>query len=197
MQNVNLLDPALVPAEPALRAGPVLVALLAGALGVTGHWFAERLLTSRSLAAAGVVAPAEAAAISTGASDGGQLVRMSQRLATREALLVALKAETAQPNRPADTLRHVVATLPATMWLTEVELAGERDLRIAGGSLDPLALAEYARRLAEAAPLRGLTLQTLRLEPDEQPQASEGAPAPSPTRLFTLASRADLGGQAP
>jgi hypothetical protein len=139
-----------------------------------------------------VAAPADPAAAEA-APGSAELARLRGRLATREALLAALKAETAQPTDPAGTLLRVVAALPETMWLTELELAGANDVRIAGGTLDPLALAEFARRLAETAALRGLGLETLRLEPDAAAASGEGAGLPRPAQLFTLASKADLG----
>lgn len=189
MQNINLLDRRLLPAEPLVRAAPAIALLGACALVVLGHGLFEQQRLQRALAAVAEQTPAEAAVAPTGADPGSDVAQLRARLAIREALLAALKSETAQPADPARTVRHVVAALPETMWLTEVELHGARDMRIAGGTLDPMALAEFARRLAASEALRGLGLQTLRLEPEAHMAASGEGPAAPATHLFTLASQ--------
>ncbi|MBI5719461.1 MAG: PilN domain-containing protein [Burkholderiales bacterium] len=191
MQNVNLLDPRLQPAEPLVRSGTALAALAAAAALVLLHGLVEQQLTRRALAATAAAASGgEATEAATEGAAPTALSRLRAQVDEREAWLAAVRADGAVPAQPAATLQRIVAALPETMWLTEVELHGSAGLRIRGGTLDPLALAEFARRLALAEPLRGLGLQTLRLEPDDAPAAAEDAPAPAPTHRFVLASHA-------
>ena len=195
MQNVNLLDRRLIPAEPLVRSATALAAFGVVLLGVLAHAGVERWISRSTLhaAQAPVAEPAAAAPAEVPASTAA----LRARLAEREALLHALRRETQMPVAPEQTLRAVVAALPETMWLSEVELSGARDLRISGGTLDPQALTEFARRLAAASALRGLGLQTVRLEPQTVVATQPDAPTPAPTHSFVLASKASAAGAAP
>lgn len=207
MQNVNLLDRRFLPQEPLFKSAAAMAVLAAAALAVVGHGLFEQERTRGALAAlaqsSAAAAPAAQGAstgIGTGeaaattAAQAGELSRLRAQLAAREALLAALKSEPAMPAAPSQTLRQITFALPATMWLTEIELHGARELRIAGGTLDPLALAEFARRLAQAETLRGVGLQTVRLEPETAEPGADSASTAAPTHTFVLASQAEAAG---
>lgn len=198
MQNVNLLDARLLPHEPVLRSAVALAAFALGAAAVLGHGIGERWLTQRALAAATAASSSSAPGAETGASPGSEAgaaapapadQALQVQLARAEAQLAALRADSSLPAAPARTLRHVLQALPDSMWLTEIELAGARGLRIAGGTLQPQALSTFAQRLGESTTLRGLGLQTVRLEPYPMPAgtAADGPP-PAPMLRFVLAS---------
>jgi Tfp pilus assembly protein PilN len=191
MQNINLLDPRLVPAAPSVSQPVALLgaaALVCAAIGVGVHGHVEQRLLAQALAAqdhaqaqaqivlanasatgpggATTAANSGGASGATGAAANPSAVQDSlrQTVAQREALLAALQRESPGPSHPAQTLNSVVQALPANVWLNELELQGEQRLRITGGTLDPQALAQYAHQLSRAPSLRGTALKTVRLE---------------------------------
>lgn len=186
MQNVNLIDRALIPREPLVPLRVVLVGLACMALAVGVHALLEQHWATRALAL-DVPAAEDTSAAGEGVADAASM----RLVATRGALLAALERESGLAN-PAETFRAIVGALPATMWLTEVELSGARGLRIAGGSLDAQAVGEFARRLA--GPLPGTAVATLRLEaqttaPTDESAPAAAAPAPAPVvHHFVLAT---------
>jgi Tfp pilus assembly protein PilN len=109
------------------------------------------------------------------------LADLRERVAQREALRDLLAADQL-PQEPAALLRSVIDALPQTLWLTEVEVARERALRIAGGALDAAALNNFATALAQVPALRGVPVHTVRLEP-----AAKDSDAPGGWR-FVLSS---------
>jgi Tfp pilus assembly protein PilN len=189
MQNVNLLDLRLVPAAPSVSPPMALlgVAVLAGAaLAVLVHGSTEQRLLNQALAALDASqAQTQTAATPDGAATGPDAAAhgsasnpahaaqdaLRQSVAQREALLAALQRESPGPSHPAQTLNSVLQALPANVWLNELELHGASSLRIAGGTLDPHALAQYAHQLARAPALRGTSLKTVRLEAVAEPGA--------------------------
>jgi hypothetical protein len=183
MQQINLVDASLLP-PLRLASGQRLAALcLAGAALVCGHWAIERAALARALAATGAEEPTDAA---PAADAGDGLNELRERVAQRQALRDLLASDHL-PNNPAALLRAVFDAMPPTLWLTEVDVARERTLRISGGALDVNALDRFAERLATIAALRGVPIHTLRLEPAEKP-ADAAEPAPR-SWTFTLASR--------
>lgn len=215
MRNVNLLDARLLPREPVLRADIALAAFAALTLAVLGHGALEGHLAQKALAmaaaaqagadaasapgtapGAGPATGAPAAAGSTAAGAAPGLPDLRSQLAQSEALLAALRGEKDMLQAPAATLRQVLAALPENMWLSEIDLAGARELRIAGGTLQPQALADFARRLGELRALQGLALHNLRLEALAAPAAAEGRPAPPAMHSFVLSSAAGTLGAA-
>jgi hypothetical protein len=210
MQNVNLLGARHQPTKVKLGSGAAVAALAVAAGAVLVHGLVERQLTQRAVVS---LSPSNSALESTSAASASEgdvaqvtptqqppaeLITLRQQLAQSEALAAALRGEPAMPQAPATTLAQIVAALPQTMWLTEIDLSGARDLHIAGGTLEPQALTAFAQRLAESHTLRGVGLQTLRLEPLSTSSAGaedgeSGMPAPSPIKghAFVLASTAN------
>jgi Tfp pilus assembly protein PilN len=213
MQNVNLLDPRLVPAAPSASQPMALLgvaALACAAIGVGVHGHVEQRLLAQALAAQD---PAQAqsaqangsdtspgvAAAATGAVASAAAAQESlrQTVAQREALLAALQRESPGPSHPAQTLNSVVQALPANVWLNELELQGAHHLRIVGGTLDPHALAQYAHQLSRAPSLRGTALKTVRLQALPEPHTGGSLPWAPPSNRgqhqFELASAAPAG----
>jgi hypothetical protein len=193
MQQINLVDPRLLPPQRRL-SGATLVALVAAAtLAVATHYQAERLWTAQLASA---VAPADATAATPGptaatpdaAADATTV--LVRQIAQREALRDLMLNQAEPPPDSAALIQDLVAALPETLWLTEIDIAGARALRISGGTLEPAALVTFADRLARIPALRSLPIETVRLEPlpDEQGDAS---PTPArPAHRFVLASAA-------
>ena len=194
MQNVNLIDRALIPTQPLVPTRWVVVALVLAALAVGVHALAEKHWTTLLLA---LETPASEATAQD--SDAAPDAALAQRVAQRAALLAVLEREIRPPADPAGTLLAIVAALPGSMWLTEVELSGARGLRITGGALEVQALGEIARRLER--PLAGVGLATLRLEAQaasgtgSAAEGDAGAGAPAAHR-FALATPAEGEGTA-
>ncbi len=188
-QNINLIDSALLPARRRLSP-PLLLGLLglAAAL-VLGHWSFEQMRLARALAQASDGAPTEAAAPESPPTDGAA----QERLAQREALRNLLRGQVAATDGNAPLIAAVLGALPASVWLTELELelGSQRKLRISGGTLDSAGFGQLSAALNNTAALRGLPLNVVRLEP--QP-AAPAAPAngdgtagtPPAAHLFVL-----------
>jgi hypothetical protein len=183
MQQINLLDASLLPPLRLVSGGRLATLCLAGAALVCGHWAIERASLARALAATGTEATTEPEPV---ANTGDGLNELRERVAQREALRDLLASDHL-PNNPAALLRAVFDAMPPTLWLTEVDVARERTLRISGGALEVSALDPFAERLAAIAALRGVPIHTLRLQPAEA-QADAAEPAPR-SWTFTLASR--------
>lgn len=189
MQQFNLVDPKLVP-PPLLLSGVRLAVLSALALtAVVAHVSHEggRLAQTMAQAGAAPVGLAEESAPSGGeGSESAMQTNIRQRRALRD--LIA-KADD-RPTNGAAMLRQVVAALPETAWLTEVDLRGRQGLKISGGTLDPRALRTLAERLSQIDALHGVAVETVRLVPSEP--ESGAAEAAAPSHAFVLASAAYL-----
>lgn len=179
MQHINLVEARLLPPLRLLSGLRLATLIAAGALLVFGHWGFERVALSRALAMDSTAEQADTNHRSVAAKDG--LADLRERVAQREALRDLLAADHL-PQQPAALLRSVIDALPQTLWLTEVEVARERALRIAGGALDAAALNSFAAALAQVPSLRGMPVHTVRLEP-----AGKDGDAPAGWR-FVLAS---------
>lgn len=193
MQQFNLIDPRLLP-PPLILSGVRLAAVaLLVVVALAVHTGQERQRLSRTLAQASAPAAGAGDAPAEGgegaapeAGEAALQATIRQRRALRD--LIA-KAD----DRPADgasMMRSVIAALPPTVWLTEIDLRGRQGLRIAGGTLDPVSLRSLAERLSQIDALRGVAVETLRIEPSEEEAAGDsGLP---PTHSFVLASAAYL-----
>lgn len=184
MQNVNLLD-ARWASVNTKRAPPLAVlgagALACAAVAVACHGVLEQRRLTQALAEqhraqasaqSQTEMQSQTPSVAPGAPGAAAPTEPEftrQSLAQREALLAALQRETPGPSHPAQTLISVVQALPATVWLNGLELRGEHQLRITGGTLEPQALAAYAHQLARAPSLRGIALKTVRLEAVAEP----------------------------
>ncbi len=169
MQQLNLLDPSLLPPLRLLSGARCLVLAAVAVAAVGSHWGFEQSRLTQALRAAGVPVAAQAdaaAATAAGASaaNDGSLA-LQAKLSRSEALRALLDHGDSLPPDSAALLRSVIAALPDSAWLTEVDISGARGLRIAGGMVEPGALAAYAQRLAAVAPLRGVPIETLRVDP--------------------------------
>ncbi len=174
MQNINLLDPRLLPAASGANTpmtALVVSALACAVVGVAVHGLVEQRLLKQALADQDTLqaqneakAAAQTQAAGTAPAAGAELDKLRRSLAQRQALLAALQREAPGPLQPAQTLNSVLQALPDNVWLNELELRGEQQLRITGGTLETLALARYAHQLSRAPSLRGTALKTVRLE---------------------------------
>ena len=187
-QQLNLIDPRLLPV-PARPSVATLLALLAAAgVAVLGHGGWERAHYDEALAPPGAL---KAEALEVSGPDPA-LHTLQRQVERDELLRDGLARASDLPIDSVGQLRQLSAALPNTLWLTDVELTGRNGLRIAGGALDVTALATYAARLSNIASLKGRQLQALTVEP-QQPEAlgdADGAAAERlpPHHLFVLAS---------
>lgn len=194
--QLNLIDPSLSPvaARPPLPVllGAVLVAVLACAAHVA--YERQQLAVALARPNADLVA-GEAGEV---APDPVYDTRL-RKIERDEALRDGLARATDLPSGSSHMLGQVVAVLPGSLWLTEIELSGKQGVRIAGGALDSAELAQFAARLSEVSALRGLALGSMQIEAqvldDETPGGDAvQAPKPAPLRYsrFVLATGDNL-----
>jgi hypothetical protein len=197
-QQINLLEPSLLPKRE-WCTGRVIVAV-AGVLAVAvgAHYMHESAGIKRALAA-GSPAPSDAAASAENSDPIEAQLRDGQsRLARGEMLMKAVAGLTDLPRDNARRLQALIAAMPDTVWLQEVEFSGERAVRIVGGATQSAALAGFSQSLGatkefEALPLHVYALAPRDTEPPAQPQPGddakeERAPAPAPQYRFVLSS---------
>lgn len=185
MQHLNLIEARLLPPLRVVSGARLAGMVLAGAAIVLAHWGIERVALARALATATATEAADGSASAEPGSDD-TLAPLRERVAQRQALRDLLAAD-ALPREPASLLQAVIDALPPTLWLTEIELARERALRIAGGALDAAAFDEFAARLNRVPPLRGAPVRTVRLEPGEREANDEaGAALPAHWRFVLV-----------
>jgi hypothetical protein len=186
-QQLNLLDPGLLPPKRRLTAGPF-VLLLALAYGAVA---AHALAVRGELALALQLDTPAPEAVEAAPADAG-LQALQQRVDGNERLLAALGGERPAPAAPGELLAAVVQALPQAVWLAELEWHAAGGLRVHGGTLDPQALTAFSHRLAAVPALAGLPIATVRLEPrvvdDDGATAADGAARPPvvPAHWYTL-----------
>ena len=167
--QINLVDASLLP-RPALINGRAAAAIVGVALvGVAVHGGIE----SAQLRLALVTSPAQATAVADAASaPAGGLASKTQLLQRKLALRDALAQAQRLPDDSARLLQQVMAALPDTLWLTEIDLRGSQSIRIAGGALDASALAGFSASLARIDALKGTPVLVLQLEPQTRADAA-------------------------
>jgi hypothetical protein len=188
MQHINLIDATLLPQQRLLGSAALLASLMACALAVAVHLGVEMRLTQRTALAQAATANTAAADGTTPAAATGPNAELQAQIASREALKSALQSHAQLPKAPAQLLADVAAALPNTMWLSEIDISGAHNLRIAGGLLEPTALPRFAEQLAQVQALRGLPIHLLRLEPAAAERSAGDELAIPASHRFMLAS---------
>jgi hypothetical protein len=191
-QQINLLDRALLPVREWCSAKLILGL---GALLVLGS---AAQLAYEQFALKSLLATEPAAATDAGIAAhhplDAPLAELQARVAANERLLLAVGSFIDLPRDNAARLRSLIATMPGSLWLNEVEFNIDRGVRVAGGALDPQALAGFSGRLGAEPAFRGLPLHVFALQPGEHEVASveadvaSGAPPTPPHYGFVLSS---------
>lgn len=174
MQQINLLDQRLLPIPHRVSGARLVLLASLGLAAVTVHLGIEQERMTRTQGRLNAAAQTEPTEPADAAGDTALRVRISQRQALRD----VLARSQALPVDSARMLLDVIAALPEEIWLTEVDLVGTQGLRITGGALEPAALRAFADRLAGISTLKGIAVETLRVETDSEthgPQAGHAA----------------------
>ena len=196
-QQINLLDPALLPQRDWCNGKFIVGIGVTLTLGTLGHLAYEKS-TLHSLLASTGAAPHPTAAPTSDPLDA-QLAELGASIATNERLLQAVGSFAELPQNNAARLRALFAALPDTLWLHEVEFGVERGVRIAGSALDANALARFAARLGALPAFHGLPLHVFALKPGERADAGSAvgsngtAPVAEPAHYGFLLSSVDAG----
>lgn len=200
--QINLVDASLLPKRALIdgRSGAAIVGV--ALLGVAIHGGMESAQLRSALAANPALATTTSAADAASAPVG-RLAAQTQQLQRNLALRDALTQAHSLPDDSARLLQQVMAALPDTLWLTEIDLRGNQSIRIAGGALDASALAGFSASLARIDALKGTPVLVLQLEPqvradgasvDDSSDASASSSSAAPIRrarqpyTFALAS---------
>ena len=160
-QQINLIEPGLIPARDWCNGRVVVAATGALALAIAAHFAFEKQALTQVLAGS-VAAPAEGTASDATLT---QLQEGEGKLARSETLMRAARGLADLPADNAARLETLISALPDSLWLQEVEFTRERGVRIVGGATDAAALGGFSRRLGSLAAFRGLPLHVYALEP--------------------------------
>lgn len=196
-QQINLLDPSLVPARDWCNGRFVLGLALVLAAGTAAHLSYEAQALKSFLAHA--LSDAQDSADASTETADAAVTDLQARVTANESLLQAVGSFAELPRDNAARLRALISAMPDTLWLQEVEFSVERGVRIAGSALDAKALAGFADRLGAQPAFRGLPLHLFALQPGERDEAAaavgaEGAPSLSaPPHYGFLLSSIDSG----
>lgn len=205
-QYINLVDAKLLRVRERL-SGVVLLSVMAAGVTLVGlHYAVEKYRLQRELTAMATQSTlAETATAPVGLP--AAFVSKQEQLKREETLREALNQGGDLPGQSGALLSAVAQALPASMWLTDLQVLGAKSLVIAGGSLERPALASFAQRLEASDALKGTPIGIVQFEPragrndasdgsgasDDALQGSrdEAAAAPVVTHFsFILASRA-------
>ncbi len=211
-QQVNLIDPSLLRKPERLTRNNLLTLMGISTMVVAVHAAMEQVQMARehsSLASSPVAQGAQAAGVAenTDASTGQQLpphlLRLQEQVTRGEALRSALAQNGDLPDDAGAVLKAVIEALPPTIWLTELQVLGDKSLLISGGTLERPALATFSKQLEVNPTLKGTPITKVELKPQARlpdnvaadgswPQAVE-TPTNTLTQpayfAFTLATR--------
>ena len=159
--QLNLIDERALPVQARPSVAALLtLSLICGGVGVA-HLHRERAQLARSLTQPGAETLAGGEEVPADPAYDARLLVVQRD----ERLRDALAGFRDLPQDSAARLQQLAAALPDSMWLSDVQLSGSRGVRIAGGALEPAALAAYATRLGEVPAFSGLPMQALSVEP--------------------------------
>lgn len=193
--QINLIDPSLLPKVERLSPKTVgLITVLALALlGV--HYGYERTQLNKTLAAAKAQDDAIAALAPVDPAQIDAAFEARKRSVMRdESLRDGLSKLTDLPKDNAKMLSSVIAALPNSLWLKEVDFVAKDGIRIVGGATDPSALAAYSDALARVPALRGLPIEVVTLEAPVGSNDQDAATATHQHYHFVLATAKAQGG---
>jgi len=188
-QQINLLELSLLPKREWCtgRAIVAVASILAGAVGA--HYLHESAGIKRALASGSPASSSAAAPAKTIDPIELQLRDGQSRLARGEMLMKAVVALTDLPRDNARRLQALIAAMPDSVWLQEVEFSGERGVRIVGGAMQSAALAGFSQSLGATKEFQALPLHVYALAPrDADVQENEERAPPTPHYRFVLSS---------
>lgn len=215
-QNINLLNPALLPRPEPLPVRRMAWLLALAALGCAlwaGWQMRQAALQRQAHAAAEQAYRAEREALARAIAAlppalsanalAQQAAALEARLSRQQEQLQQLAQGRLEPARRHSALLRLLASdPPAGIWLTEIQ-AGPEPVRLQGQALQAPALRDWMQRLGQAPYFEGRPLEHLQAERLQAEAASASASAaagaaPLPARLkFQLASGAAPAGARP
>ncbi len=173
-QQINLLDPALLPQRDWCNGRFILGLAAALLVVVGGQWGYERQAMAALLATS---MPSTAAQADTAALDS-EIAELHGQLAGSEALLRSAGGLAELPTGSAARVQALIDAMPQNLWLDEVEFGVNQRVRISGGVGDAAGLAAFSKRLGEATAYSGLPLRVVALEPQDS-EVAERAEKPT------------------
>jgi Tfp pilus assembly protein PilN len=193
--QINLIDPTLLPKVERFSSRTVALVTLVATTALGIHYSYERLQLSKTMALAKAQEGEHPEANTPDAPLADAALEARKRTITREeALRDGLAKLTDLPTDNSKMLSSVIAALPASLWLKEVDFVAKGGIRIVGGAVDPSALAEYSDSLSKVAAMHGLPVQVVTLEP----QANEAQEQTSlPTYYHFVLATANAHGATP
>lgn len=134
------------------------------------------------------------ASLPSGASQAGaleqQLAQAEAALQQRRAVLDELtRGRLDEIHRRSVLLRRVAQTVPASVWLTQIDIDDSR-LELRGRTLEPESLRPWLAQLATEPMLPGQPLASLKIE--REVAGATATPGQEPW-IFTVVSKADAG----
>jgi hypothetical protein len=169
-QQINLIDATAQAGNDPLSGLNIVVALGVAALVMVGHYSYEQWRWQR-VTAAGTAAEEQAQASSTAATQASeQLAQLQTQITADDQLRQAEAALLDPPKDCAARLQALVAAMPASLWLRQVEFAGARNVRIAGSSLRSADVSDYTQALGSKPAFSGLPVHVLTLDRRETVQ---------------------------
>lgn len=173
-QQINLIDATAQAGRDPISGRNIVLALVVAALALVGHYSFEQYRWQRA-SAAQAAAETDAQASSANAQQvNDQLAQLQAQITADDQLRQAELALLDPPKDCATRLQALVSTLPASLWLRQVEFFGARNVRIAGSSLRSADVAGYVQALGGQAAFTGLPVRVLSFERREIKQEAEG-----------------------
>jgi Tfp pilus assembly protein PilN len=219
-QQINLVDPRLLRVRQRLPGAVLLLVMGIGTTVVGLHYAVEKYQLQRQIASLSARSSAPETATPM-AAPGPSLLAKQEQLAREEMLREALSQGDDLPSNTGALLNAVVQALPGAVWLTDLQVLGQKSLVITGGTLERPALATFSQQLEASPVLQGTPIGIVQLTPhhgsEEDGSADygrslvdsgnngrgggngsgngngRGAAAPPTHFAFTLASRSQTG----
>ncbi len=162
-QQINLVDPSLLRVRERLTGTTLLTLMVAGVVLVGLHYAVAKYELQRQMASLAARSP-EPVPTGTETLPAG-LMHKQEQLAREETLREALNRGGDLPQNTGALLTSVAQALPDAVWLTELQILGEKALVISGGTLERPALTAFSRQLEASPALHGTPIGVVQLEP--------------------------------
>ena len=196
-QQINLIDQTLRQGRDWANGVMVLGVLATATALVAGHFVYERLGWQKATAEAAQADAAREASAAIVQQVASQLDQVQAQLAADDQMRRAAAAMVDPPQNCVQRFEQLIAAMPATMWLEDVEFYGARGVHLVANSLHTADLARYADTLSSAKAFSGLPVEILSIERKEfadsdAPDVSAVKPKLAPYYAFELAGTENI-----